>query len=79
MNKLVWPAAGGVGTINEADWKQAVDLSLTTKNQTGDTVLTKQPEGLAFTNDYIKQALTRRRRRASTSTARRSSRARGPC
>ncbi len=77
MNKLVWPAAGGVGTINEADWKQTVDLSLTTKNQTGDTVLTKQPEGLAFTNDYIKQALTRRRR-ASTSTARRSSRGRGP-
>ncbi|MGW4944188.1 ABC transporter substrate-binding protein [Actinoplanes sp. NPDC004185] len=57
VNKLVWPATGGVGTINEADWKQTVDLSLTTKNQTGDTVLTKQPEGLAFTNDYIKQAL----------------------
>jgi NitT/TauT family transport system substrate-binding protein len=57
VNKLVWPATGGIGTINEADWKQTVDLSLTTKNQTGDTVLTKQPEGLAFTNDYIKQAL----------------------
>jgi NitT/TauT family transport system substrate-binding protein len=56
VNKLVWPATGGVGTINEADWKQTVELSLTTKNQTGDTVLTKQPEGLAFTNDYIKQA-----------------------
>ncbi|MEU8228978.1 ABC transporter substrate-binding protein [Actinoplanes sp. NPDC048967] len=56
VNKLVWPATGGVGTINEADWKRTVDLSLTTKNQTGDTVLTKQPEGLAFTNDYIKQA-----------------------
>ena len=56
VNKLVWPAAGGVGTISEADWKQTVDLSLTTKNQTGDTVLTKQPEGLAYTNDYIKQA-----------------------
>jgi NitT/TauT family transport system substrate-binding protein len=57
VNKLVWPATGGIGTINETDWKQTVDLSLTTKNQTGDTVLTKQPEGLAFTNDYIKQAL----------------------
>ena len=56
VNKLVWPATGGVGTISEADWKQTVDLSLTTKNQTGDTVLTKQPEGLAYTNDYIKQA-----------------------
>ena len=57
VNKLVWPATGGVGTINEADWKQTVELSMTTKNQTGDTVLTKQPEGLAFTNDYIRQAL----------------------
>jgi NitT/TauT family transport system substrate-binding protein len=58
VNKLIWPATGGVGVINEADWKQTVDLSLTTKNQTGDTVLTKQPEGLAYTNDYIQQAIT---------------------
>jgi len=58
VNKLIWPAAGGIGVINDADWKRTVDLSLTTKNQTGDTVLTKQPEGLAFTNDYIQQAIT---------------------
>jgi NitT/TauT family transport system substrate-binding protein len=35
-----------------------VDISLTTKNQTGDTVLKKAPEGLAYTNDYINQAIT---------------------
>ncbi len=58
VNKLVWPAAGGIGVVDEAAWKQTVDLSLTTKNQTGDTVLTKQPEGLAYTNDYIQQAIT---------------------
>ena len=57
VNKLVWPATGGIGVIDETAWKQTVDLSLTTKNQTGDTVLTKQPEGLAYTNDYIKQAV----------------------
>lgn len=57
VNKLVWPAPAGIGTVDEAAWKQTVDLSLTTKNQTGDTVLTKQPEGLAYTNDYIKQAI----------------------
>ncbi|GAA2589645.1 ABC transporter substrate-binding protein [Winogradskya consettensis] len=58
VNKLVWPAAtGGVGMIDEAAWKQTVDISLTAKNQTGDTVLTKEPTGLAYTNDYIKQAL----------------------
>ena len=58
VNKLIWPATGGIGVINEGDWKQTVDLSLTTKNQTGDTVLTKQPEGPAYTNDYIQQAVT---------------------
>ncbi len=58
VNKLIWPAAGGIGVIDEAAWKQTVDISLTTKNQTGDTVLTKQPEGLAFSNDYINQAIT---------------------
>jgi NitT/TauT family transport system substrate-binding protein len=58
VNKLIWPAPAGIGVISDADWKQTVDLSLTTKNQTGDTVLTKQPEGPAFTNDYIQQAIT---------------------
>ncbi|MBG0562935.1 ABC transporter substrate-binding protein [Actinoplanes sp. NEAU-A11] len=58
VNKLIWPAAGaGIGVIDEAAWKQTVDLSQTTKNQTGDTVLTKAPEGLAYTNDYINQAI----------------------
>jgi NitT/TauT family transport system substrate-binding protein len=57
VNKLIWPATAGIGTIDEAAWKQTVDLSMTTKNQTGDSVLTKQPAGLAYTNDYIKQAV----------------------
>jgi NitT/TauT family transport system substrate-binding protein len=29
---------------------------MATKNQTGDTVLKKAPDGLAYTNDYINQA-----------------------
>ncbi|GIF20471.1 NitT/TauT family transport system substrate-binding protein [Actinoplanes tereljensis] len=58
VNKLVWPATGGIGVIDDAAWKQTVDISLTTKNQTGDTVLKKAPEGLAYTNDYINQAIT---------------------
>jgi NitT/TauT family transport system substrate-binding protein len=57
VNKLIWPAAGGIGVVDEGAWKQTVDLSQTTKNQTGDTVLKKAPEGLAYTNDYIKQAI----------------------
>jgi len=58
VNKLIWPAPGGIGVVDEAAWKQTVDISQTTKNQTGDTVLKKAPEGLAYTNDYINQAIT---------------------
>jgi NitT/TauT family transport system substrate-binding protein len=57
-NKLIWPNHAGIGVIDETAWKQTVDISQTTKNQTGDTVLTKAPEGLAYTNDYINQAIT---------------------
>jgi NitT/TauT family transport system substrate-binding protein len=58
VNKLIWPAAGGIGVVDDAAWKQTVDISMTTKNQTGDTVLKKAPDGLAYTNDYINQAIT---------------------
>jgi NitT/TauT family transport system substrate-binding protein len=58
VNKLIWPAAAGIGVVNDADWKQTVDISMTTKNQTGDTVLKKAPAGMAFTNDYLNQAIT---------------------
>ncbi|BCJ69874.1 ABC transporter substrate-binding protein [Polymorphospora rubra] len=57
VNKLVWPAPNGIGVIDEAAWNATVDLSLTTRNQDGQTVLTKQPEGLAYTNDYVRRAL----------------------
>ncbi|GGN42274.1 NitT/TauT family transport system substrate-binding protein [Actinoplanes campanulatus] len=58
VSKLVWPAAaGGIGTVDETAWKQTVEISQTTRNQTGDTVLTRAPEGLAYTNDYIRQAI----------------------
>ncbi|MEV4537004.1 ABC transporter substrate-binding protein [Asanoa sp. NPDC049518] len=57
VNKLVWPAPAGAGMIDEAAWKATVDLSMTTKNADGQTVLTKTPEGLAYTNDYVKKAL----------------------
>ena len=57
INKLIWPSPNGIGLIDEAAWKPTVDLSMTTKNQDGQTVLTKQPEGLAYTNDYIQKAL----------------------
>lgn len=57
VNKLIWPSPNGIGTIDESAWRSTVELSLTTRNQDGQTVLTKQPEGLAYTNDYIAKAL----------------------
>jgi NitT/TauT family transport system substrate-binding protein len=57
VNKLVWPSPNGVGLLDETAWKQTVDLSLTTKNQDGQTVITKQPEGTAYTNEYVQKAL----------------------
>jgi len=57
VNKLIWPSPNGAGMIDEAVWKSTVDLSMTTKNQDGQTVLTKQPEGTAFTNEYVQKAL----------------------
>ncbi|WIM93921.1 ABC transporter substrate-binding protein [Actinoplanes oblitus] len=61
VNKLIWPSPAGIGVIDEAAWKRTVDISMTTRNQTGDTVLTKAPEGLAYTNDYIEQAIEQAR------------------
>jgi NitT/TauT family transport system substrate-binding protein len=58
VNKLVWPSTGGIGVIDPAAWKQTVDISMTTKNQTGDTVLKKAPDAGAYSNDYINQAIT---------------------
>ncbi|MFY1632921.1 ABC transporter substrate-binding protein [Solwaraspora sp. WMMB335] len=57
VNKLIWPSEAGIGLIDEADWARTVELSLATRNQDGQTVLTAEPEGLAYTNDYIEQAL----------------------
>ncbi|WP_432827194.1 ABC transporter substrate-binding protein [Dactylosporangium sp. CA-092794] len=57
VNKLIWPSPLGVGLISEGDWSRTVDISLTTKNQTGDTVLKKKPEGLDHTNEYMQKAL----------------------
>ena len=57
INKLIWPSPNGIGIVDEAAWTQTVDIALKTKNAEGKTVLTKQPEGLAYTNDYMQKAL----------------------
>ena len=57
INKLIWPSTSGVGKIDDAAWKQTVDIALGTKNETGATIITKQPPESAKTNDYVDKAL----------------------
>jgi NitT/TauT family transport system substrate-binding protein len=57
INKLVWPSPNGAGVIDKAAWDQTVQIAQSTKNAEGKTVLTKAPEGLAYTNDYVQKAL----------------------
>jgi NitT/TauT family transport system substrate-binding protein len=57
VNKLIWPSENGIGMVDDAAWNQTVEVASGTKNADGDTVLTKAPEGLAYTNDYAEKAL----------------------
>ena len=57
INKLIWPSPNGIGMVDKAAWDQTVKIAQETKNADGDTVLTKAPEGLAYTNDYAQKAL----------------------
>ena len=57
INKLIWPSPGKIGLIDQAAWNKTVEIALETKNAEGKTVLTKQPEGLAYTNDYVQKAV----------------------
>jgi NitT/TauT family transport system substrate-binding protein len=59
VNKLIWPADnGGVGFIDQTAWDRTVQIALETKNLEGVTVLTAEPEGTAFTNDIVSEALS---------------------
>ena len=57
VNKLIWPATGGVGVIDSAAWDRTSTLSLEAKNLEGKTVLSKAPDAEAYTNDIVTEAL----------------------
>ncbi len=57
VNKLIWPSTAGVGMIQDAAWKQTVDIAMGTKNETGATIITKAPPTTAYSNTYVEQAL----------------------
>ncbi len=56
VNKLIWPASDGIGAINEDDWNRTVEISQSTPNLDGATVLTEAPSDGAFTNDIVTEA-----------------------
>ncbi len=53
INKLIWPAADGVGYIQPESWDRTVQLAQETKNLEGSTVLTADPDEKAYTNEII--------------------------
>jgi NitT/TauT family transport system substrate-binding protein len=57
INKLIWPAEGGVGHIDDASWKRTVDIALGTPNADGDKIITKDPGADAYTNEFVDAAL----------------------
>jgi NitT/TauT family transport system substrate-binding protein len=56
VNKLIWPSPKGVGMIDEALWKQTVDIALGTKNLEGATIISADPGAAAYTNQYAMDA-----------------------
>jgi NitT/TauT family transport system substrate-binding protein len=57
VNKLIWPATGGVGFIDAAAWDRTATLSLEAKNLEGKTVISAAPDAGAYTNDIVTEAL----------------------
>jgi NitT/TauT family transport system substrate-binding protein len=56
VNKLIWPSDGGIGFIDQAAWDRTVEISQSTPNLEGATVLTAPPTDGAFTNDIVEAA-----------------------
>jgi len=56
INKLVWPSPGGIGFIEQAAWDNTSELSQSTPNLEGTTVLTAAPTDGAFTNEIVVEA-----------------------
>jgi NitT/TauT family transport system substrate-binding protein len=57
VNKLIWPSTNGVGLIDDAAWKNTVDIALHTKNETGATIIKADPPKSAYSNTYVQKAL----------------------
>lgn len=58
VNKLIWPAEGGIGVIDTAAYERTIGIASGTKNLDGATVLTKAPDTTAWTNDIVNEAIS---------------------
>lgn len=56
VNKLIWPSPDGIGYINQAAWDRTVEISMSTPNLEGTTVITAEPTDGAFTNEIVEAA-----------------------
>jgi NitT/TauT family transport system substrate-binding protein len=56
-SKLIFPSTNGVGLIDADAWKNTVDIAMNTKNETGATIITKDPPKTAYSNEYVQKAL----------------------
>ncbi len=65
VNKLIWPSATGIGTINKDEWDQTVSVAMKTEDPqnvdtaTGEELLliTAEPPATAYDNTYVTAAL----------------------
>ncbi len=56
VNKLIWPSPDGIGYIDTAAWDRTVEISQSTPNLDGATVLTAPPTDGAYTNEIVEAA-----------------------
>jgi len=56
VNKLIWPSPDGIGYINQEAWDRTAEISLSTPNLEGATVITEAPSDGAFTNEIVEAA-----------------------
>ena len=56
VNKLVWPAEGGIGMMDPASWDRTVEIAQNTPNLEGSTVLTSPPTEGAYTTEIVEAA-----------------------
>jgi NitT/TauT family transport system substrate-binding protein len=56
VNKLIWPSPDGIGYINQEAWDRTAEISLSTPNLEGATVITEAHSDTAFTNEIVEAA-----------------------